>query len=1506
MTSIDNGIAIIGMHLRFPGANDTEQYWRNLRDGVESITRFDRDELLQSGVDRSVLDGDRYVPASAVIDDIDLFDANFFDMPPAEAEILDPQQRVFLELAWQALERAGHDPQRPAGLIGVFAGGAANTYAAACHLIPPGGPTHITDVYDVLMGNDKDFLPTRVSYKLNLRGPSVNVQTACSTSLVATHLACQSLLAGECDVALAGGVSIMVPQRTGYTHREGMILSADGHCRPFDAQADGIVGGHGAGVVVLRRLEDALEDGDTIRAVIRGSAINNDGGAKAGFTAPSIDGQSDVIAEALAVAGVPAQSISYVEAHGTGTAIGDPIEIQALAEAYSNESSQKCVIGSVKSNIGHLNTASGIAGLIKTVLALEHGEIPGTLHYQSPNPRIDFAKTPFVVSGQTKPWTLSSDYPRRAGVSSFGIGGSNAHMIVEEAPVAVVSEPQQKSADKPQLLLLSARDSETVAQMSINLGTHLKEKPDTDLGHTAYTLANGRAEFSHRRYLVANSTGEAADALCREQGKAIDGGEVLVDPKVAFLFAGQGSQFLEMGRALYNNESVFRRNIDECCEILCPVLGHDLRSLMYPTQPNEQSADRLRRTEYAQPALFVLGHSLATLWESWGVTAHAALGHSIGEYVAACLAGVFSREDALMLVAARAQLMQSMPAGAMLSVNLNENAVQKWTNTDVALAAVNSPNNCVLSGTESAIIHVEEQLRADGIQCINFDTSHGFHSHLCDTIIEPFTEQVALFRPAQPKTRFISNVTGDWITDEQACSPAYWAQHLRQTVRFSQGVDTLVSSGHRMLVELSPGVTLGPIVRQQKDSEHCRIVSGLPHRQSKVDPLHHGLSSLGAVWASGVDIQPFGDSVGSNQKRIELPTYPFQRRRYWAKLGEQQRAEQTAEPVTQTVQPRQEIDHWFYTRQWQRIRPNLTNTNSVNQETWLVFVDQAGVGKAIVTELKRAGQHVIQIHNSDGINSSDDLINVDLTRGDATEILFEQLQETLPNNSINVVYAWSNIPDIAPETHLHFVMQLAARMAHYAEAKFLFATQGVFDVVGNERLCPRQAILCGAAIVLPQEFPQLHVTHIDLDADAVVTGLFWHKVISVESAVVAIRGNTVWLPQHQSIELTEDAPIRVREQGVYLLTGGLGGIASVICEAIARRHKGTRFALISRTASADDSRVEALQQTLTGLGAYLKVYTADVCDAVAMSRVVQQTTDDFGSDIHGVVHCAGVIDATPMMSKSREQIADVLSAKVRGTEVLDQVFDSIQLDFMVYCSSLASVIGAFGMADYCAANAFLDCHAAERAKRKHGQTLSVGWDGWRDIGMSGARVDSQYQHHAPTQGIAAHEGGAAFLRMLSTPYDHVMVSTSDLNTRNMNRPDIQSSEPANPREKHPRPNLVNPYIPASSELEKRIASILADVLGIEQVGLHDNFFELGATSFSLVKVHTKLSAGLEDSGSPLAVSELFEHSNVASLAQRIDGEQVAVNDLINEARKRAKRQRDALASSNRVAIKRRK
>lgn len=892
-------IAIVGMAGRFPGAESIRPFWQNMAAGVESITFFSDDALRQAGVDPDTLQQPNYVKAGAPLARIDQFDAEFFNYTPREAQLTDPQHRLFLECAWEALEDSGYVPSSFAGDIGVFAGTGPSDYLTNNLVTNPDLLNSAGDLQTVI-STDKDFVPTRVSYKLNLTGPSLTVQTACSTSLVAIHLACQSLRTHECDMALAGGVSISLPHGQGYLHTEGSIYSPDGHCRAFDADAAGTVVSNGAAIVVLKRLADALADGDHIVAVIKGSAINNDGAQKVGYTAPSVQGQARVIQRALHNAGVGSDSIGYVETHGTGTKLGDPIEVAALAQAFGRSlPARSCAISSLKTNVGHLNAAAGAGGLIRAALALQHQLIPPNVHFQTPNPALNLEETPFYVPAKAQPWEANGR-SRGAGVSSFGIGGTNAHVILEEAP-----EKRPSSPSRPyQLLLLSARSEAALAQAAENLTTHLQTYPPESLADVAYTLQVGRQPFTHRWAAVVPD-GQPVP-ISRER---VHTHQAVENPSVVFMFPGGGAQYPNMGRDLYDTEPVYRRCLDDCLALLTPQLGIDIKSLIFPIPERVAEAEQeLQRPLFSFPSTFITAYAMAQLWLSWGVRPFAVTGHSMGEYVAAVLAGVMSLEDALSLVVLRAQLFEQTAPGGMLSVPLSEADIIPYLTPQMAVAAVNAPDLCVVSGPVEAIAVLETRLAERQINGRRIRTHVATHSPLLDPILDTFRRRVAQIDLQLPTLPFISNVSGTWAADELT-DPEYWVTHLRHQVRFAAGLAELLQTPNQLFLEVGPGQALSSLTRMQpKQHEPVFILSSMRHRHDDTSDVQVACTTLAKLWLAGVSIDWAAYYAAETRYRVSLPTYPFQRQRYWIEPRTVQLIADESEADEQSVSPDQPED----------------------------------------------------------------------------------------------------------------------------------------------------------------------------------------------------------------------------------------------------------------------------------------------------------------------------------------------------------------------------------------------------------------------------------------------------------------------------------------------------------------------------------------------------------------------------------------------------------------------
>ncbi len=1375
----DGGVAIIGMACRFAGATTPEQYWSNLREGVESVEHFSEDALVAAGVDPALIAQPGYVRAGAPLADMEWFDAAHFGLSPRDAAIMDPQHRHFLECAWEALEDAGHVPAAFPGAIGVFGGSGHNAYMP-CNLLT--NPGLVRDVGLFLLrhtGNDKDFLTTRISYLLDLKGPSVNVQTACSTSLVAVHMAAQSLLAGECDMALAGGASIELPHRQGYVHEEGGIMSPDGHCRPFDAASQGTVFGSGVGVVVLRRLTDAIADRDHIYAVIRGSAVNNDGATKVGYLAPSVDGQAQAIAEALAVAGVDAGTIGYVEAHGTGTPIGDPIEVAALTQAFRRDTDRTgyCGIGSVKANIGHTDTAAGTAGLIKVALALHHRELPPTINFTAPNPACELADSPFAVTHRLTPWIGSDGVPRRAGVSSLGVGGTNAHVVVEEAP-ARISTPARRSR---QLLAIAARTATALDANTAALARHLTCHADIDLADAAYTLTVGRHARGRRRIVVAGSATDAAAALAIPDRCVT--GDAIADRKVAFLFCGAGSQHATMGYGLYQTEPVYRDAIDTCIAATRAIHGLDLRRWLFPSAADaEQAAREILRPSVALPALFATQLALARLWMSWGVAPAGMIGHSSGEYAAAHLAGVIDLEDAIRIVGTRGQLFERLPPGAMLSVPLPEEELRALLPPELSIAAINGASLCIVSGPVAAIELLHEAMETREIACQRVRIDVAAHSAMLAPILDDFRACLARVRFAPPQRRFVSNLTGGWITAAEATDPEYWVRHLRETVRFIDGLERLLEDKDQVLLEVGPGRTMASLARQHPGRARTQpVINAMRHAEEAADDAVHALTALGRLWTLGVAIDWAAFWGGELRQRVPLPTYRFDRERHWIEPGQRSLAAATSDAAATTedgaVERQSDMADWFSTPVWRLsplappapgtaapvAAPDVAAANAAGACA-LVFEDGQGIGTALAAHLRKQGRVVVSVQPGRRfarLGKDRFALVADDPAG------YRRLIEMLTQNGfrpVDVYHCWlvtartgrGDRPDrVAAVQAMGFDSVLALVQA-LAESEsdgvsIVVATTGVQRVSEEADLSPAKATVLGVVRTAAAEYPGLRIRSVDLTLPATATAMKRLAAALVAEAAaeagpptLAYRAGERWVqdfaptrraaldvahPQGQAQALA-----RIRAGGTYCITGGLGGLGLALARHLAESY-GARLALIARTrlpervvwgetlaaGASDDPLCRILRQLIAieAVGGTVMIVTADVSDRRAVKQAIAAIRVRFGR-IDGVFHAAGVLDDGVMQSKTPAAAAAVIRPKLHGTLALAAALVDEPPDFMMLYSSISAFAGLAGQVDYAAANAFLDAYAQSRHGDDRTRVVSVAWSQWREVGMAAA------------------------------------------------------------------------------------------------------------------------------------------------------------------------------------------
>ncbi|GCE31289.1 polyketide synthase [Dictyobacter alpinus] len=1515
-TPPDNAIAIIGMSGRFPDAKNIDEFWHNIRSGISSIRQFTDQELLAAGADAEALKQPNYVKAGVTLPGIELFDAQFFGFSPREAEVMDPQQRLFLECAQEALECAGYDPNTYQGLIGVFAGKGGNSYLVE-HLVPNRASIN---TLQASTGNDSDALASTVAYKLNLKGPSIAIQTFCSTSLVAIHFACQSLLNYESDMTLAGGAAIQIPHGTGYLYEEGSIYSPDGTCHALDANAQGSVMGSGAGIVVLKRLADALDDGDQIYALIRGSAVNNDGTLRVSYTAPGLDGQTEVIAEAIGNADVPAESISYIETHGTGTKLGDAVELSAMKNAFalSTTKQQFCAIGSAKPNVGHLDRASGVTGLIKTIQALQHKVLPPSLNFTRANPDVQLEQSPFYVNTQLQEWS-NEDGPRRAGVSSFGLGGTNAHVIVEEAP-----ERQPGSASRTwQLLLLSARTESALEAATTNLQNYLQQHPTAELADIAYTLQVGRATYNYRRAIVCQSSADAVQILETKQTPIRQ--ETLRGRGVAFLLSGLEEPAVGTAQELYSTEPAFQAAIDTCSQIVQERFQLDLLAALYPECQTRQRGGHLSRKHrhgnakapeamadplLAQMALFAIGYALAQLCQSWGIQPQAMLGYDLGEYIAACLAEVLSLEDALKLTMYRAQLAVRLPAGAMMIASLSPETAEPYLNEQITLAATHRPNSCVLSGSDEALDLLASQLSGQGISCQMLPTRYAWHSSQLAAVCTEFRTFVQSLQLQAPTTAYISNVTGNWITAEQAMDPDYWVQLLCQPIRFGNGVARLLQETDNLLLEVGCGPFLRTISAQHpacpKDRLDC-VLATLPNTADTAQA--NMVAMLGGLWAAGTFIDWSAFYGREQRQRLALPTYPFERQRYWLETRKALYEEQVKHPTDDDWEKLPDLADWFNIPSWKRL-PIPVGGSTSSHGSWLIFADEQGVGQALIEQLRAHGEDVVAVMPGSGFQqqgSNAYCVRVDV-RGDYTR-LFQALQAD-DKTPEHIVQLWNVAPiqpatqQVRPEQGLVPVLALTQAIADSActQCALTFIVNGLWRILGTEQVQAEKACMLGPTRVIPQEYSNITCRCIDIvlpEHGGVATQLveqLQQELLSASTDVVlAYREQSRWVQTFEAMPLPgSPQPLSpFRQKGIYLITGGLGGIGLATADYLARNVQA-RLVLTSRSGLPEREQWATILQTtgsekgtgrmirqvldLEKHGAQVLTCAVNVADEQGMAQVIARAQATFGP-LNGVIHAAGIPASGLIQQKAAEDARRVLQPKIQGTQVLERVLADVPLDFLVLFSSTSSVTGGGpGQIDYCAANAYLDAHAQQHSSRQR-KTVAINWgewqwDAWED-GLQGYPKDVQeyFKKRRASVGISFDEGMEALTRILTQSLSQVIVSTTDFQRVVTNSKHFSVStvlekfhDLHQADSKHQRPVLANDYVAPGTEAEGKLVTIWEELLGLEQVGIHDNFFELGGNSLMGTQLIARFRKAFQAN---LPLSLVYEALTVAEQAQTI-------------------------------------
>lgn len=1461
-------IAVVGMAGRFPGAKSLDEFWQNLVDGKESISFFNKEELSASGVRESLLSSPNYVPARGILGDVDRFDAAFFGYSPKEAAMLDPQHRLFLETAWQAMESSGHDPRRMEGRGGVFASVGFNSYLVLNLELQPDfinaehGP-------QAMLSNDKDFLATRVSYKLGLTGPSVVVQSACSSSLVAIHVAYQSLLAGDADIALAGGVTLRVPECSGHIYQEGMINSPDGHCRPFDKGAAGTVAGNGVGVVILKRLEDAMRDRDHIHAVIKGTAINNDGDAKVGYAAPSASGQAHVIELAQAISGVGAGTVGYIEAHGSGTRMGDPIEIEALRQAFrkSTDAVEFCAVGSVKANIGHLDSAAGVAGFMRAVLAIEHGVIPPNANYTESNPLCQFSGSPFYVPREATPWPVLGPV-RRAGVSSFGMGGTNAHLVLEEPP----RQPSSGPSRQWQLLSVSAKTAATLDRAKEGLRRDLAKHDTAPLSDIAWSLHMGRQHFAHACCVIARTPAEALERVSSGHNNQVhnfvwDGKE----RALTFMFSGQGSQFTRMGYELYLNEPGFAADVDECTALLAPTLGCRITDIMFAEDNDPTGHTKLDETAFTQPALFVISYALARLLIRWGVKPAAFIGHSIGEYVAACLAGVFSLQDALTLVANRGRLIQALPGGTMLLVPQSAADVAQWLSADVALAVVNAPEISILSGPTSAIDTIAETLESRGVRVKRLKTSHAFHSQMMTPMLDDFRALFAGLTLNAPQIPIMSNLTGEWMTPQQAADPEYWAKHLASTVQFAKGIEKLAKGEPRLFVEVGPGDGLAQFARHTlgRDTIH-QVDSVLPRvRDAELnDAQFQFISAVGRLWSRGAapDWSAFYDTQVRN--RIPLSPYPFYGESYWVSmLGEGAKANFPASAQTSRL----------WTESWQRIIARTPPQQPVPAGQKWLCIDSGGLPEAALSALRgSAGEPVIVTSLQSSVPNG---VKIDFANKDAWRTLLDEQFANLPvGTPLRVLFA---LPDASalesePVVHAHaFMTALLQRLGERGgAAELTVALRNAATIVGTE---------------IGENWYGQAVERLLAAAHELQPALTWRLIDCGETITQAPRwGSTInkWLSRGQA----PSQPL-LDKRSAFMLASDW-------------QHFNHGTVMAYRNDQRWQRTIEACP------GAEIMSTPATSSSTILLFGPIDTLAQTLIVGWHEKYRTKfKLLDLRPEVPGSSDAVRTSAHAlAVRGVNVeVISVYD--QIGFTMKMAKLASsgkaALWSFVSADVAEVDeVFVYLEPKDIRSMLDGagqlfdgllrlpvqQTLWFASTGLR-FGhpplLVGALTDARLRHmaghaehhylywDADSLGQDSEQSPAALVDLVEAAVSNISAGEFVWLTANEQNAGWQratapltddNDEADSGGAKYRRPDLSVPYAAPVTERQKIICMIWQTLFEIDRVGVHDNFFDLGGDSIMALKL---LSALETEFRVALPLSEVFNSPTVADQANAV-------------------------------------
>lgn len=1476
-------IAIIGMSCRFPKANSIHEFWDNLCKGKVSYGSFTKEQLGDKGFK---LDDENFVPVRGILSDIEYFDANFFGFNPMDASITDPQQRLFLECTSEALEQAAVIASQPGIKISIFAGMADSTYLHE-NLLKNRWIHQETDRLQQRIATSIGMLSTQTSYHLNLKGRSLNINTACSTGLVSVAEACRELMMGTSDVAVAGAVSIVVPQVDGYLYKQGSIESEDGQCRPFDANANGTVFSNGAGVVVLKRLDDAKRDNNTIFAVIKGAGVNNDGSDKLGYTAPSVSGQIECIRDALLSSKINADEVGYLEAHGTATSLGDVVEIEALSSAFTETTDRKqyCVLGSVKGNIGHMDIAAGMGSLIKTALCLYHQQIPPMPNFKAYNPHIDFKNSPFFINTKLMDWSSESAH-RYAGISAFGVGGTNVHLILGDY-IKPISKPK---IDAESLIILSAKSEEALHQSQTNLVDFVGKTINTtplSLTDLAYTLQTGRESYPWRSFCIAKTKDQISRDTLQWHENELD---LSLHSSIIFMFPGQGMQYHKMAFDLLKipfYSSWIKRGV----KIAKSYLDIDLLELI-----NNPDDERLHQTQYAQPALFLIEYALAQLFIHLGVKPNAVIGHSIGEYVAACLAGIFSFEDAIALVCQRGFLMATAPKGEMIAVDCSKEEIKPYLkNTDLALH--NSLKNVVVAGLSRSIEEVKQSLEKSGILYYPLKVSHAFHSKMMEGIEQSFKGLFSNLTLSPPSLPMISNLTGTWLSVNEAINLDYWYRHLRHTVEFYEGIETLLEDSHPLFIEIGPGQSLNRFLKPIANLHQKKVVSlsSLPDRLFATETINHFLTAIGHLWQYGIQIHWQALYEHKQPKLIPLPTYAFQKQRYW--ITPNLTNPYMEEPVPQMYKP-----SWI--RQKAYLNLSLLSEETLKEHDWVIFSDSSSMSSAIITllETNSITPIIVTIDNHFRQDSKTHFKINPYYKSDY-ENLFKALKGKAKNLIVLHLYSYTNELNAIPrkmeiddqltrsfDSLLYLTQSYLQEFSNQSPLNIAVITSGTELIIGTESINPINATLRGACRVIMQEYPQVKCKLFDLnpienpeDNKNLVSKLIdsslninWNE----NTILIPLRHGYQWIETFTPALSAKKMVTRLKNQGVYLITGGLGGIALSLSEAIAKTVSHPILVLISRRTLPNHKEWDFILQNsnhndfnliqklhrLEKLGATVIVKEVDIAEFEPLNDIIQECIERFGK-INGLIHTAGLSIPTLAELTSKEISFEIFKPKIYGTFNLIKALEPLSLDFVVLTSSLAALLGGYQQLAYSSANSSLDAFSKSLLLPSCSFILSINWNTWKEVGIAAnAALKGEANFLGQGNDITTSQGQALFLQSLQGNDHQVAISNRPIESVTVPKLQEEPSSSLGPKINRQSLKIAIEYSPPENDIERKLIQLWQGALGIENIGIHDNFFSLGGHSLKAISLIAKINKAFN---STLPVTQIYQDSTIRKMSKTL-------------------------------------